>query len=132
MSVSAKSPTRSLGVVDQSICRRAENRGNAAEKSMAFACVPHRLSEPSVSWLLLLDPVCFGWAGACNEDGLGCRYVESCGQSRYTITKHVIDHRDLPCLLVQTSLLGEDQTFLETRKSFAFCSPHLETGREVN
>jgi glucoamylase len=63
---------------------------------------------------------------------LGYRCINADPDGRYIITKNIIGDPHLPCLLVHTTVNGNDETFLADLKIFALCAPHLEVGGANN
>jgi len=58
---------------------------------------------------------------------LGYRITNSDPEGRYSIVKEVLSDPHLPCLLVNTTLSGEDP-FLKRLRLYALCAPHLGMG----
>jgi glucoamylase len=58
---------------------------------------------------------------------LGYRITNSGPEGRYSIVKEVLSDPHLPCLLVNTTLSGEDP-FLKRLRLYALCAPHLGMG----
>ncbi|MGE5189842.1 MAG: glycoside hydrolase family 15 protein [Gemmatimonadota bacterium] len=58
---------------------------------------------------------------------LGYRITNADPEGRYSIVKEVISDPHLPCLLVKTTLRGDDP-FLERLRLYALCAPHLGMG----
>jgi glucoamylase len=67
-----------------------------------------------------------------SDHALGYRCINADPGGRYKITKEIISDPHLPCLLVRTSITGEDKVFLSSLKVFALCAPHLEVGGAGN
>jgi glucoamylase len=58
---------------------------------------------------------------------LGYRITNSDPEGRYSIVKEVLSDPHLPCLLVNTTLSGEE-SFLQRLRLYALCAPHLGMG----
>ena len=58
---------------------------------------------------------------------LGYRITNTDPEGRYSIVKEVLSDPHLPCLLVNTTLSGEE-SFLERLRLYALCAPHLGMG----
>jgi glucoamylase len=58
---------------------------------------------------------------------LSFRITNSEQQGRYSITKDVIAHPHLPCLLQHTTIKGED-ALLSALRLYVLCAPHLQVG----
>ncbi|HEX7523976.1 MAG TPA: glycoside hydrolase family 15 protein [Candidatus Deferrimicrobium sp.] len=58
---------------------------------------------------------------------LGYRITNSDPEGRYSIVKEVLSDPHLPCLLVNTTLAGEE-SFLKRLRLYALCAPHLGMG----
>jgi len=58
---------------------------------------------------------------------LGYRITNCDPEGRYSIVKEVLSDPHLPCLLVNTTLSGEE-SFLERLRLYALCAPHLGGG----
>jgi len=58
---------------------------------------------------------------------LGYRITNSDPEGRYSIVKEVLSDPHLPCLLVHTTLSGEE-SFLKRLRFYALCAPHLGMG----
>ena len=58
---------------------------------------------------------------------LGYRITNSDPEGRYSIVKEVLSDPHLPCLLVNTTLSGEE-SFLKRLRLYALCAPHLGMG----
>jgi len=58
---------------------------------------------------------------------LGYRITNSDPEGRYSIVKEVLSDPHLPCLLVNTTLTGEE-SFLKRLRLYALCAPHLGMG----
>ncbi|MGZ8450269.1 MAG: glycoside hydrolase family 15 protein [Candidatus Deferrimicrobiaceae bacterium] len=58
---------------------------------------------------------------------LGYRITNSDPEGRYSIVKEVLSDPHLPCLLVNTTLSGEE-SFLKKLRLYALCAPHLGMG----
>ena len=58
---------------------------------------------------------------------LGYRITNSDPEGRYSIVKEVLSDPHLPCLLVNTTLSGEEP-FLKRLRLYALCAPHLGMG----
>ena len=58
---------------------------------------------------------------------LGYRITNSDPGGRYSIVKEVLSDPHLPCLLVNTTLSGEE-SFLKKLRIYALCAPHLGMG----
>jgi glucoamylase len=67
-----------------------------------------------------------------SDHALGYRCINADPQGRYNITKEIISDPQHPCLLVRTSVIGKDETFLSGLKLFVLCAPHLEIGGAGN
>ena len=58
---------------------------------------------------------------------LGYRITNSDPEGRYSIAKVILSDPHLPCLLVNTTLSGEE-SFLKRLRLYALCAPHLGMG----
>ena len=58
---------------------------------------------------------------------LGYRITNSDPEGRYSIVKEVLSDPHLPCLLVNTTLSGEE-SFLKRLRLYSLCAPHLGMG----
>ncbi|HLO10592.1 MAG TPA: glycoside hydrolase family 15 protein, partial [Desulfobacteria bacterium] len=58
---------------------------------------------------------------------LGYRITNSDPEERYSIVKEVLSDPHLPCLLVNSTLSGEE-SFLKRLRLYALCAPHLGMG----
>jgi glucoamylase len=62
------------------------------------------------------------------EHGLGVRITNSDPEGRYQLIAEVIADPHQPCVLVDTTLVGDDPAFLRRLHVYVLLAPHLEVG----